>query len=93
MSKFRIPHPSRRQFLTGTAAVGVAAAGGGAWVLTDNPKDFIVAMIKKSVPYIDFEDGAMEEFAEFYLDRVEPQRRGNIDKISKMVRGIGLGLT
>jgi len=93
MKKMRIAIPTRRQFLVGTAAAGTAAAAGGAWVLTDDPIDFIVAMIKRSVPYIDFEPGAVETFAEYYIDRVEPQRQGNIEKISKLVRGIGLPLT
>lgn len=93
MRKMHIPVPTRRQFLVGTAAAGTAAAAGGAWVLTDDPKDFVVAMIKRSVPYIQFEPGAVETFAEYYIDRVEPQRRENIDKISKLVRGIGLPLT
>lgn len=93
MSKLRIPRPSRRQFIKGTAAVGVAAAAGGAWVMTDSPRDFVVAMIRKSVPYIDFAPGAVESFVDSYLEWVEPQRRGNIEKLSKMVRGIGLSLT
>ncbi|WP_112322096.1 twin-arginine translocation signal domain-containing protein [Oceanibium sediminis] len=93
MSRRRLPRPSRRQFLAGTAAVGVAATGGAAWMLTDDPKDFIVAMIRRSVPYVEFEPGAIEEFAASYYDKVQVQRRGNIEKISKMARGIGMPLT
>lgn len=93
MAKMHIPIPTRRQFLVGSAAVGTAAAAGGAWVLTDDPKDFVVEMIKRSVPYIEFEPGAVENFAGHYIQIVEPQRRDNIEKISKLVRGIGLSMT
>jgi len=90
MTKLKRFEPTRRQMLIGTTASGVAVTGGGAWIFNGDPKNFIVALIDDALPYINFEPGAIENFAEQYYVSVTDQRRDNIDKVTKMYRTFGL---
>lgn len=82
--------PSRRQFLIGTAAVGALGTGAVGWIATDDPVDFIVALIERNLPGATLEPDAARTFATEYMATVEDARRDNILKISKLYRGVGL---
>ena len=60
---------SRRSMLAaGAAGVGVVGLAGAGWVLTQDPKDLILALLKHALPGITIDEPTARVFAVDYMD-------------------------